>query len=125
MSASSPTHAGSRKSARVSARCLSPGVATFANYPTAGARRMQRTIRAFPKEGYEIVERLRTGIETMAIDLGTGEAIRLTASFGITLLDPDVPVEESIARADQALYQAEDAGRNQTRQWEPILTPVS
>ena len=61
----------------------------------------------------------------MAVDLGAGQAIRLTASFGITLLDPDVPVEQSIARADQALYQAKEAGRNQTRQWDPSLTLVS
>jgi GGDEF domain-containing protein len=37
---------------------------------------------------------------------------RLTCSFGITLHDPDIPVNESIQKADAALYRAKEHGRN-------------
>ena len=39
-------------------------------------------------------------------------AFHVTVSFGITLLDPDLPVEQSIDRADKALYIAKTKGRN-------------
>jgi PleD family two-component response regulator len=45
----------------------------------------------------------------------------VTASFGVTLLDADVPIEESITRADQALYRAKAAGRNQAMLWDPSM----
>lgn len=71
--------------------------------------------------GHETIERLRTGIAALPITVNDGPPLRLTASFGITLLDQDVPVEESIARADRALYRAKAAGRNQTHIWDPSL----
>lgn len=71
--------------------------------------------------GRQAVERLRDGLAAMPIDVGDGRVLRISASFGVTLLDPDVPVEESISRADQALYQAKAAGRNQTRIWDPSI----
>jgi diguanylate cyclase (GGDEF)-like protein len=71
--------------------------------------------------GRDAIERLREGIAATGIDVGDGRVLQVTASFGVTLLDPDVPVEESIARADQALYGAKAAGRNQTRTWDPSL----
>jgi diguanylate cyclase (GGDEF)-like protein len=69
--------------------------------------------------GLAAVERLREEIAGMTVDVGDGTPIRLTASFGVTLLDADVPVEESIARADKALYDAKSAGRNQSCVWRP------
>lgn len=68
--------------------------------------------------GIDAIERLREGIAAMRIEINDGQALQATASFGITLLDPDVSVEESIARADQALYRAKTAGRNQMRVWD-------
>ena len=69
--------------------------------------------------GFVAVERLREGIARTPIDTESGIRLSITASFGVTLLDPDVPVEESIARADQALYAAKTAGRNRTHVWQP------
>ena len=46
------------------------------------------------------------------------EAFHVSVSLGLTLLDPEVPVEKSIERADKALYAAKAAGRNRTVVWE-------
>jgi diguanylate cyclase len=71
--------------------------------------------------GYDAVERVREGLAEIAIDVGGGRTVRVTASFGVTLLDADVPIEESITRADQALYRAKAAGRNQATLWDPSM----
>jgi diguanylate cyclase (GGDEF)-like protein len=67
---------------------------------------------------YQITERLRQGIAAITIQGPQDERISVTASFGLTLLDPDVVVEQSIDRADGAMYAAKSAGRNCTRVWE-------
>jgi len=71
--------------------------------------------------GHETIERLRVGIAALPIAINDGPPLRVTASFGLTLLDQDVPVEESIARADRALYRAKAQGRNRTQIWDPSL----
>jgi len=70
------------------------------------------------KSGLDIVERLREGIAANSIHYD-GNDIRITASFGLTLLDPDASVEQTIKRADNALYAAKSSGRNCTRIWDP------
>jgi len=72
------------------------------------------------KSGLDIVERLREGIAASSIHY-EGKEIRITASFGLTLLEPDVSVEQAIKRADSALYAAKSSGRNCTRIWDPSL----
>lgn len=72
------------------------------------------------KPGFDVVERLRKGLADLPVQF-EGKVIRLTASFGLTLLDPDVAVEQTVERADRALYAAKSAGRNCTRLWEPSL----
>ena len=67
-------------------------------------------------------ERIRAGLA--ATQLGNapdGGPVHLTASFGIAAIDPGRPVEESIARADQALLQAKAGGRNRVCCWDPAL----
>lgn len=68
-----------------------------------------------------LVERLREGLALARVVIDEKLSIARTASFGITLLDPDVPVEQSIARADKAMYAAKNAGRNCTRLWDVSL----
>ena len=41
--------------------------------------------------------------------------IKVTASFGVTQLDPELSVEQSVDRADKAMYAAKTAGRNCVR----------
>ena len=72
------------------------------------------------KSGLNVVERLREGIAASSIHY-EGKEIRITASFGLTLLDPDVSVEKTVERADRALYAAKSSGRNCTRIWDSSL----
>jgi diguanylate cyclase len=59
----------------------------------------------------KIMNRLRSGVATLTF--GPNQEIRLTASFGIAPMPTDVPIEDSIARADAALYLAKQGGRDQ------------
>jgi diguanylate cyclase (GGDEF)-like protein len=67
--------------------------------------------------GFERVKELNEGIGALEIEIGEKEPINIGASFGLALLDPDVPVEKSIDRADKALYAAKAAGRNCVMLW--------
>lgn len=71
-----------------------------------------------------LVERLCEGLASLSIDFDDQEPIHITASFGVTLLDPDVPVETSIDRADKAMYAAKAAGRNCVRIWDTAMQAV-
>ncbi len=69
------------------------------------------------QSGRDALDRLREGLETLQHEAADEQEFRVTASFGLALLDPDLPVEQSIDRADQALYAAKAAGRNCTVSW--------
>jgi diguanylate cyclase (GGDEF)-like protein len=71
-------------------------------------------------QALRIAERLRTHVAGMTIPVGedaaTGPCVRLTVSVGVAALDRIGPeLTELIAAADAALYQAKQAGRDQTR----------
>lgn len=68
--------------------------------------------------GLAAVERLREGLAQSDIECADGIEIRVTVSIGVTVLDPNAPVEVSIDRADRALYAAKAAGRNRSCVWE-------
>lgn len=70
---------------------------------------------------HDRLNELREGIAALEINTGEKKPIRISASFGLTSLDPDIPVEASIDRADKALYAAKSAGRNCVRLWDPSL----
>lgn len=57
------------------------------------------------------VERLRTRVEAMRVDSG-GAALAFTLSAGVVELQRGERPVEAIARADRALYQAKQQGRN-------------
>ena len=60
----------------------------------------------------EVAERLRAAVEGMVITVGDGSAIRFTISAGVAQWKEGESVEQLIARADAALYEAKAAGRN-------------
>ena len=61
----------------------------------------------------EAVERLRAAVDALRIVPGADvPVLQVTASFGVAVVDAALTVEESIDRADKALYQAKTAGRN-------------
>ncbi len=107
-------------------------LATFARYVMEHVRTYDKVFRyggeefliCLPgtdlKTGCNLIERLREGLAANAVDHG-GKAILATVSFGVTLLDPDTSVEESIGRADRAMYAAKAAGRNCSRIWDPSM----
>lgn len=68
--------------------------------------------------GRLIVDRWRQELASLPFE-GNGKGIfHVTASFGLTLIDPEVSVERSIDRADKALYAAKEAGRNCVMVWD-------
>jgi len=61
-------------------------------------------------------ERIRKTVEMVEIEIPSGEILNVTASFGVaTLMHPatDADASQLIKAADEALYEAKDAGRNQ------------
>ena len=63
-----------------------------------------------------IAERIRTHIESQRIKINPREYIMVTASLGVTeRLPEDRCVEDTLQRADAALYLAKKSGRNQVR----------
>jgi diguanylate cyclase (GGDEF)-like protein len=61
------------------------------------------------------VEALQHAVSDQAIDLGNGQEITVTCSFGVVVARgdaQDVSVEALIQRADEALYRAKAQGRN-------------
>jgi GGDEF domain-containing protein len=57
-------------------------------------------------------------------------SVSVTASIGAAELSPWLPqLDDVMKAADQALYQAKDAGRNRVEQWSPVaasrLRPVT
>lgn len=68
-------------------------------------------------EAAEVMERVRTGIEKLAVDRMPPGSI--SASFGVTALRPgDVSLDDLVARADRALYESKQRGRNRVTIWQ-------
>jgi diguanylate cyclase (GGDEF)-like protein len=64
-------------------------------------------------DAFQVIERIRSGLERLPITLPSGEIFNITASFGLVEMHPRKPVEDAIDAADQELYQAKEKGRNQ------------
>ncbi len=75
--------------------------------------------------GGEILDRLRKELATLPHRTEDQRVFQVTVSFGFTLLDPDHPVEQSIDRADKALYVAKSRGRNLVVPWDVSMDSVS
>lgn len=59
-----------------------------------------------------VAQRLRQAIQNVEVEQ-EGKAIRFTASFGAAEIHKGEELAELLARADEALYQAKNSGRNQ------------
>tara|TARA_R110002051_G_scaffold116389_2_gene189924 strand:+ start:3701 stop:4645 length:945 start_codon:yes stop_codon:yes gene_type:complete len=70
---------------------------------------------------HTLIERIRSELAEKQIEVDGFPPFSITASFGMTLLDPDTGVAECIERADQATYAAKGRGRNQTMIWDPSM----
>jgi diguanylate cyclase len=102
----------------------------FARHMTAGLRPYDKVFRYGGEEflivlpdtdlaaAETILERLRRELEAMPHEGNGKGTFHVTVSFGLTSMQPDILVEQSIDRADKALYLAKLGGRNRTMVWE-------
>jgi len=75
--------------------------------------------------GEAVAERLRRRVEDTPVE-ADGVAFRMTVSIGCAVLGPgDEGVERAIDRADRALYEAKEAGRNRVRSAAPAPAPAT
>ena len=65
-------------------------------------------------KAYEVAERLRQAIAASPIPTPAGVDIDVTVSMGVTALNPGDNIDFLLSRADRALYQAKDQGRNRS-----------
>jgi len=66
-----------------------------------------------------VAERIRAGVANLPLTLSTGETLNVTVSIGVstlTAVDRTEQIESTaqqlLAKADHALYQAKQSGRN-------------
>lgn len=69
----------------------------------------------------EVAERVRQGVRALKIDVGANEPPQLSMSLGIAARSAktDIPSEQTISQADQALYAAKRGGRDRCIVFEP------
>lgn len=67
------------------------------------------------KEVFSICERIRLAVNETDIYID-GSSVRVTVSQGMVVWDRNSNIDDLIARADKALYQAKENGRNRTEQ---------
>ncbi|HMC16103.1 MAG TPA: GGDEF domain-containing protein, partial [Albitalea sp.] len=74
-----------------------------------------------------LAQRLRADIEAIAaLHVGTVPELRITASMGVANFTPDIDrLETLVERADQALYQSKNAGRNRVTRWTAAVAAAS
>jgi diguanylate cyclase (GGDEF)-like protein len=60
-------------------------------------------------------ERLRAAQNGRAFTLPSGATVRVTLSGGVAIAQPGEPIQQLMARADNALYQAKRQGRDRIR----------
>jgi len=60
----------------------------------------------------EVAERIRYAVEAFEFLDRERQRVPVTASIGVTELRQDEPPQDALQRADAALYQAKEAGRN-------------
>lgn len=64
-----------------------------------------------------VIERVRSGLALLPIQLPNSQKLHVTASFGLAEIAQGKPVEDTIQSADQALLQAKNEGRNRVKLW--------
>jgi diguanylate cyclase (GGDEF)-like protein/PAS domain S-box-containing protein len=64
-------------------------------------------------EALKTAERIRDGLARLSVGAEHGAPMAVQVSLGVTNLSPDDSLEAMLHRADQALYQAKSAGKNQ------------
>ena len=69
-------------------------------------------------------EKLREAMRALEINCGSVK-LKVTMTFGVAPLDPDIGIDESISRADDALYAGKQAGRDRVVVCEKAESPAT
>jgi len=72
---------------------------------------------ASQEAGLQVLERMRAAIAALRLATAAGQPIPVTATFGLAELSADLSVEETLDRADTALYDGKRNGRNRITAW--------
>jgi len=64
-------------------------------------------------QAHKITDRIRASVSKWEFDLGDKKKIRLTISIGVAQFKSGEDLEQFLAQADKALYDAKKGGRNQ------------
>ena len=71
----------------------------------------------------QLAELLRSAIASTRLN-APHHLLRITASIGVAMIDPDEDIHDAIRRADRALYRAKEQGRNRVICAETALLPA-
>ena len=73
-------------------------------------------------EAGQFAERIRCAVQALEVTSSIGENIQVTVSIGVAEIDTtQESIESALARADGALYEAKESGRNRVCQAEPAM----
>lgn len=72
---------------------------------------------SMPNDVVIIMDRLRQELSDLTIVTTGGREVRITASFGVAVMERDEPIADSVEKADHALLCAKAGGRNQVCLW--------
>lgn len=94
------------------ARAVSQSIRQIDCFGRYGGEEFLLVLPQTPGSGAVIkAERVRAIIEALRFPR-ISDDFRITVSIGVAEYQPDEPVDNTIARADEALYRAKDSGRN-------------
>ncbi|MBT9610425.1 GGDEF domain-containing protein [Aquabacterium sp.] len=105
-------HAVGDTALRAIARVLREGVREVDHVARWGGEEFLLLLPATEEEAIQVCERLRQGVQALAAQNLAGEALGVSITLGVALLQRDESIEQALARADRALYEGKQAGRN-------------
>jgi diguanylate cyclase (GGDEF)-like protein len=94
------------------ASCVSDGLRVIDSFGRYGGEEFLLILPQTTLAGAQVkAERIRASIEALRFD-SLPEGIRVTVSIGLAEFQAGETTDDTLARADKALYQAKEAGRN-------------
>lgn len=106
-------HAMGDTALRAIARVLREGVREVDHVARWGGEEFLVLLPATEEdEAMQVCERLRQGVHALSEQNLGGEALSVSITLGVALLRRDEAIEQALVRADRALYEGKQAGRN-------------